>query len=107
MHMPNSMETSKLIYRGESETLTRYSIEQRKKIMGSVRRVVVKIGSAVLTGEDGIDLNVIDRLTAEGSWLKAQGRELVLVTSGAISSSDHSTFSNIRALLLALLCWKQ
>jgi glutamate 5-kinase len=84
--MPNSMETTKLIYRGESETLTRYSIEQRKKIMGSVRRVVVKIGSAVLTGEDGIDLNVIDRLTAEGSWLKAQGRELVLVTSGAISS---------------------
>jgi glutamate 5-kinase len=73
-------------YRQESETLNQSVVEQRKKIMAAVRRLVVKIGSAVLTTEDGIDLEVIDRLSHEGSLLKTRGYELILVTSGAISS---------------------
>jgi glutamate 5-kinase len=74
------------VYRGESDALTQYVAEQREKVMRSVRRVVVKIGSAVLTTEDGIDLEVIDWLSQQGSWLKAHRYELILVTSGAISS---------------------
>ncbi|MBW2466671.1 MAG: glutamate 5-kinase, partial [Deltaproteobacteria bacterium] len=34
-------------------------IELRKSYLGKSRRVVVKVGSAVLTGEDGLDRKVM------------------------------------------------
>jgi len=74
------------VYSQESELLKQPLAEQRRKIMADIRRLVVKIGSAVLTTENGIDLEVIDRLSHEGSVLKARGYELIFVSSGAISS---------------------
>jgi glutamate 5-kinase len=50
------------------------------------RRVVVKIGSNVLTAQDGLDLRVIGRLCDEMATLKEEGRQLVLVSSGAIAA---------------------
>jgi glutamate 5-kinase len=60
--------------------------ELRAALLGRARRVVIKIGSNVLTAADGLDLRVIGRLCDEISTLKEQGREVVLVSSGAIAA---------------------
>ncbi len=51
------------------------------------RRVVVKIGSAVLAGSDGgLDRARIDALADEIAAQHAAGREMVVVTSGAVAA---------------------
>jgi len=53
----------------------------------SARRVVVKIGSAVLTGgAGGLDRARIDALVDEIAAQHAAGREMVVVTSGAVAA---------------------
>ncbi len=61
----------------------------RKEVLDSVRRVVVKIGSAVVTGEDGIDRDIIEQLVGEVAALIGRGCQVVIVTSGAIASGKH------------------
>lgn len=61
----------------------------RKDILGRVKKVLIKIGSAVLTGTDGLDLEIIGQLTAEIAHLRSQGYQVTLVTSGAIASGKH------------------
>ncbi len=61
----------------------------RKDVLGSVKRMVVKIGSAVLTGEDGIDRDIIEELVDEMAVLIGKGCQVVIVTSGAIASGKH------------------
>ncbi len=53
----------------------------------AARRVVVKIGSAVLVGTDGgLDRARIDALVDEIAAQHAAGREMVVVTSGAVAA---------------------
>jgi glutamate 5-kinase len=53
----------------------------------AARRVVVKIGSAVLAGNDGgLDRSRIDALVDEIAAQHAAGREMVVVTSGAVAA---------------------
>jgi glutamate 5-kinase len=59
--------------------------ELRSELLSKARRVVIKIGSNVLTAQDGLDLRVMGRLAEEIATLKEQGREVVLVSSGAIA----------------------
>ncbi|MFA4916227.1 MAG: glutamate 5-kinase [Syntrophales bacterium] len=54
-----------------------------------VKRVIIKIGSAVLTGEDGLDLTIIEQLVDEIVQLRKKGCQVVIVTSGAIASGKH------------------
>jgi glutamate 5-kinase len=61
----------------------------RKGQLANVRRVLVKVGSAVLTGEDGLDLNIIEQLVADIAALRERGCQVVLVSSGAIASGKH------------------
>jgi glutamate 5-kinase len=61
----------------------------RKNILAPVKKVLIKIGSAVLTGEDGLDLGIIEQLVEEIARLKDQGYQVILVTSGAIASGKH------------------
>jgi len=50
------------------------------------RRWVVKIGSAMVTrGGQGVDLQAIDRWAAQVHALRAAGKEVVIVTSGAVA----------------------
>jgi len=50
------------------------------------QRIVVKIGSNVLTRLDGkIDLTRISAITDQVAWLVAQGHEVILVSSGAVA----------------------
>ncbi|EFK06797.1 glutamate 5-kinase [delta proteobacterium NaphS2] len=58
----------------------------RKELLKTVKRVVIKIGSGVLTGDDGLNLPVMYGLSADISALKASGIEVVLVSSGAIAA---------------------
>ena len=61
-------------------------MESRKKI-GAARRIVVKVGSSLLTTAD-LQLNVafIDELSSEISAAGNDGREILLVTSGAVAA---------------------
>ena len=61
--------------------------EGRKKLKGK-KRVVVKIGSSSLTHEETGDLNLlkIEKLIRTLCGLKGEGRDVVLVSSGAIAA---------------------
>jgi glutamate 5-kinase len=61
----------------------------RKEHLANVRRVLIKVGSAVLTGKDGLDLNVIEQLVSDIAALRERGCQVVLVSSGAIASGKH------------------
>ena len=58
---------------------------ERKKITAS-RRLVLKIGSGVLTRDYGLDMRLINRLAEDISHCKGEGREIIIVSSGAIAS---------------------
>lgn len=58
----------------------------RQTLFDQAKRVVVKVGSAVLTCEDGLNLTVINNLARQLSFLKSSGREVILVTSGAVAA---------------------
>ncbi len=61
----------------------------RQEIIAHTKKILIKVGSAVLTGDDGLDLKVIDSIVQDMSDLKNQGYAVVLVTSGAIVSGKH------------------
>jgi len=53
--------------------------------LADARRWVVKVGSALLTDDGrGLDLSVVSRLADQLAALRADGRDVVLVSSGAI-----------------------
>ena len=55
--------------------------------VGAAKRWVVKVGSALLTDEGrGIDDAVIDNLVEELAALRSRGREVLLVSSGAVAA---------------------
>lgn len=50
-------------------------------------RIVVKVGSNVLTREDGkLDVTRMSSLVDQVAWLRGQGYEVILVSSGAVAS---------------------
>ncbi len=60
--------------------------ELRRRFCGSARRVVVKVGSGVLTKDDGLNTRTVTRLVNEIAACKSEGRQIVMVSSGAIAS---------------------
>ncbi len=59
----------------------------QREILKKARRIVVKIGSRVLTSEDnGLDAVVIGRLAAEIAALRQEEREVIIVSSGAVAA---------------------
>jgi glutamate 5-kinase len=58
----------------------------RNKLLSHVRRVVIKIGSGVISGTDGLDDQVIENLAADVTELLDRGYEVVLVSSGAVAA---------------------
>jgi glutamate 5-kinase len=50
-------------------------------------RITIKIGSNVLTREDGaLDVTRMSALVDQVAWLRAKGHEIILVSSGAVAS---------------------
>lgn len=60
--------------------------DQKMKILSTAGRVVIKIGSAVLTTEDGLDLRVVNRLVDQIALLHDRGVDVLLVSSGAVAA---------------------
>jgi glutamate 5-kinase len=60
--------------------------DYRRDVLHTARRVVIKVGSAVLTGPDGLDVRVIHRLADQVAALMDRGLSVVLVSSGAVSA---------------------
>ena len=59
----------------------------RVDALKQVRRVIIKIGSRVLTDDDGrLDMEVIRRICSQIAEARAAGRQVVLVSSGAIAA---------------------
>src|SRR4030065_1246268 len=57
----------------------------RKLLIARSRRIVIKVGSAVLTSSgEGLDETRIKGLASEISWIMEGGREVIVVSSGAI-----------------------
>jgi len=61
----------------------------RRQTIAHVKKILVKVGSAVLTGAEGLNLKIINALVREMSDLAGLGYSIVLVTSGAIASGKH------------------
>ena len=54
-------------------------------VLRDARRIVVKVGSSLVTNEGrGIDAHAIDNWCRQIAVLAEQGREVVMVSSGAI-----------------------
>jgi glutamate 5-kinase len=60
--------------------------ELRESYLTKARRIVVKVGSAVLTGAEGLDAGMLENLAQELSFLINSGREVILVSSGAVAA---------------------
>lgn len=65
--------------------------ELKKNLLGGARRVVVKVGSSVLTGgTDVLQRRVFSSITGCIARLLEGGREIVMVSSGAIAAGKKS-----------------
>ncbi|MFT5699316.1 MAG: glutamate 5-kinase [Desulforhopalus sp.] len=69
-----------------SEMTQEEGLYQRQTLFDKAKRVVVKVGSAILTTENGINQDVVDNLAKEISFLRDTGREVILVSSGAVAA---------------------
>ncbi len=58
----------------------------RQTLFNQAERIVVKVGSAVLTGDNGLNEKVILGLAKQLSFLTNSGREVILVSSGAVAA---------------------
>lgn len=61
-------------------------LNYKQSIVAGVRRVVIKVGSAVLSDRDGLRADVIERLAAQVESAIGAGVETVIVTSGAVAA---------------------
>jgi glutamate 5-kinase len=60
----------------------------RNEYFSKAKRIVVKVGSNVLTAERGVNTRVINSLSRQIAKLMDEGREVLLVTSGAMASGQ-------------------
>jgi glutamate 5-kinase len=58
----------------------------RKQALACVRRVVLKLGSSVVTTDEGLDLGIIRGIVDDVCRYKELGREFIIVSSGAIAA---------------------
>lgn len=60
--------------------------KDQKALFDNARRVVVKVGSGVLSYNGGINHNVVASISRQLAALTQGGREMILVSSGAVAS---------------------
>ena len=64
--------------------------EEKRRVLEEARCIVFKVGSAVITDDQGLSLDVIDRLADQIAAVSrlpgGERRRIVLVTSGAVSA---------------------
>lgn len=59
----------------------------RSGILAKVKRIVIKIGSGVLTcGDNGLNKPLMGSIAAQVAELRASGRQVIIVSSGAVAA---------------------
>ncbi|HTY25628.1 MAG TPA: glutamate 5-kinase [Desulfomonilaceae bacterium] len=58
----------------------------RKEFLSSVRRIVLKLGSSVVTTDQGLDRVILDGIVDDVCRYKALGKEFIIVSSGAVAA---------------------
>lgn len=93
MNLTNERAKLQIIFRNFAAVYVNY--RRKKKIMK--KRIVIKIGSNVLTRKDGkLDVTRMSALVDQVAWLRKQDIEVILVSSGAVACGrreltvDHS-----------------
>ncbi len=80
------------------------SSKLREQLVNSARKVVIKIGTQVLTDEQGkLDVNLIRSIANQSHKLIESGRKIVIVSSGAIGAGMGILQLNSRPKELAYL----
>ena len=64
---------------------------KRTDYLASARRIVVKVGSNVLTRDDGLNLKVLSSVSRQIGRLMDRGLEVILVSSGAMAAGLRKT----------------
>ena len=72
----------------------------RRNFLNRAKRVVIKVGSAVLTTSEGLNLPVLENLAREIHALQQSGLEVILVSSGAVAAGRRKLNLADRALVL-------
>jgi glutamate 5-kinase len=60
--------------------------DMRKQITVGVRRIVLKLGSSVVTTEHGLDRRTIEGIVSDVCQLITLGKEFIIVSSGAVAA---------------------
>jgi glutamate 5-kinase len=61
-------------------------LNYKSRLTERVRRVVIKVGSAVISDSSGLAAKVIDSIAADVAAAAASGREVIVVSSGAVAA---------------------
>ena len=61
-------------------------LASKRALLSRVRRVVIKIGSSILSGPSGLDRQRITDLVGEIAALRQRPYQIVLVSSGAVAA---------------------
>jgi len=76
-------------------------LNYKESTVARARRVVIKVGSAVLSETGGLRLEVIERLANEVEAAVRAGKEIVSVTSGAVAAGRATLSSKLRGATIA------
>ncbi len=68
--------------------------------LATARRIVVKVGSALLVGQDGADRHWLAAFAADVARLRARGQQVLVVSSGAVALGRRRLSLPKRALTL-------
>ena len=69
--------------------------EKYREALKNAKRIVIKVGTSTITYANGKrNFSQIDRLAREISDLQNQGKEMILVTSGAVAVGVVETLNN-------------
>ncbi|MBM9602770.1 glutamate 5-kinase [Desulfopila inferna] len=66
-----------------------HELQCRDALFARAKRIVIKVGSAVLTSSNSMNLEVIENIAKEISFLHSSGREVILVSSGAVAAGKN------------------
>ncbi|MGA7872238.1 MAG: hypothetical protein WCA22_15235, partial [Candidatus Binatus sp.] len=61
-------------------------LNYKESTVARARRIVIKVGSAVLSDVEGLRVDVIEQLAAQIESAVGAGQEIVIVTSGAVAA---------------------
>jgi len=79
-------------------------MQERLKVLAEVKRVVIKVGTAVLTNEQGaLDYDCVANLAEQVDDLRGRGVQVVVVSSGAIGAGMAELGMKERPTALPLL----